>query len=210
MQYNQLTDTQKKAILFKYLGQKAIKLQKNNYVSLARELMPPLSAFCSKFDEHQIENLSLETIFFYKPEFITLVLHPLETMSQEHALDIARVATGKEYKDHKITSIEWNNTSNPMHFTLRIDFSVTDNTYPADFSIEITTLGVINLFLIFKDTINLRTWARSYNIYERMIQLGYSMPMYIEPDHPDNGKTPIEMAMAISYQDFKTTHPNEA
>lgn len=38
----------------------------------------------------------------------------------------------------------------------------------------------------------------SFEIYQQLIQWGYAVPLFIESGHPDNGKTAIELGIAIA------------
>lgn len=38
---------------------------------------------------------------------------------------------------------------------------------------------------------------RAINIYQQLIYWGYAVPLFIEPGNPDNGKTAIELDIAI-------------
>lgn len=36
-----------------------------------------------------------------------------------------------------------------------------------------------------------------WDVYQYLIQRGYALPLFIAPDHPNNGKTAIELGLAI-------------
>ncbi|MES2620205.1 MAG: hypothetical protein V4615_05065 [Bacteroidota bacterium] len=48
----------------------------------------------------------------------------------------------------------------------------------------------------FKDWLNSGGNIR-YNMYQYLIQQGYAVPLFIAPNHPANGKTAIELGLAI-------------
>lgn len=43
----------------------------------------------------------------------------------------------------------------------------------------------------------IRYYSTQTFIFQHLIQKGYAVPLFIAPNHPDNGKTAIEMGLAI-------------
>lgn len=59
-------------------------------------------------------------------------------------------------------------------------------------SIQIVREGLKNI-----DSLEAVTNALLFESYKFLLSSGYDFPQYIEPNHPDNGKTLIELGLAI-------------
>ena len=74
------------------------------------------------------------------------------------------------------------------------------NSYFSDFDKEFARVNRRDgmVFLIYHSSSTCLTSinVQNYNIYMRLVQLGYAVPLFISPKHLSNGKTAIELGLA--------------
>jgi hypothetical protein len=200
MNWNHLTNDQVRNIQTRYIGQKAILNSRQAYADHATHMdHEAMAQYIKKnFPETRIVTLSADHIGFFKPEYITLLLRPLETMTDAHALEVCQIICGHQYKNPDLLSVKWMGTAKPNNFILEIGFKATDGWNDHFFLVHITTWGTITLYHQHKDgSTELGNCCREMFIYQFLIRMGYSLPFYIDQEHPDNGRTPIEMHIAL-------------
>jgi hypothetical protein len=200
MKWNHLTDDQVRHIQTRYIGQKAIVSYKEAYAGHAAGLdHNGMAAYIKEnFPETRIVTLSADHIGFFKTEYITLLLRPLETMTDAHALEVCQIICGHQYKNPDLLSVKWVPTAKVNDFILEIGFKASDGWNDNFFLIHIATWGAINLYHQHKDGgTEMGNCSRSVFVYQFLERIGYSLPFYIDQEHPDNGRTPIEMHLAL-------------
>jgi hypothetical protein len=131
---NQLTNEEKARVFAMYLGQKVFS---NSYSKGIRELTA-----------NDIGNV------LYSDDKGLLNLTPLQDITDEHAVEVAKMIKPNWYIDeHNTKDIAW---------SLQHEF----------FDID-------------------------YNVYQYLIQKGYAVPLFFGVNHWANGKTAIELGIAI-------------
>jgi|ERR1700733_1996626 len=112
-----------------------------------------------------------------------LLLTPLDQISDEDAIEVAKIITSPDWRtDGKIPAVH------------RIDDNILINTQGYKM-VRITNGGL----LMYKDKDGVDCYTdKAFFAYQYLIEKGYAVPLWFEIDHWANGKTAIELGIAIS------------
>jgi len=165
-----LTNEQLARVFHLHVGVEAVMFNKENYTALAKEHEPSMVDYIQKNfpDKTEIKKLSAFEISCFKIEHILLKLIPISAISAEHLSILSSV-----YCNETVYKMEGVYINGMFKFYRIIDGvkSFVNNVY-------VDSLPA--------------------TIYQQLLLWGYAVPIYIEAGHPDNGKTAIELGVAIA------------
>jgi hypothetical protein len=144
------------------------------------------------------DRLQLVDHFLY-PRFsfdMKLALTPLSSISDEHAIEVARLAMWcpelidfKENDLIKDVNIEENIDHQSTHVILKVSHF---------FHEGYVTIKFDGIIFLTDENMEKQEYTPALNlIYNYLKQKGYAVPLFIEMGHPHNGKTAIELDIAI-------------
>lgn len=116
-----------------------------------------------------------------------LLLTPLSAITDKHAVELVEIIKGekilektKVIVEESIIKIYWSEILHESH---------------KDYGYRYTATIYADLFTRTKNYGS--SVKMDYEAYQHLIQQGYSVPIFISLNHPLNGKTPIELGIAI-------------
>lgn len=131
-----------------------------------------------------------------------LLLTPLSAISDEHAIEVAKIICGKQYIDIENLKVKFEHTVEKYHLVIiTFDaYQITKHTgdKPTQHRISISNWGVINHYITTRNSCELGNCCRSTYVFQELIRLGYAVALHFGVDHWANGKTAIELGIAIN------------
>jgi hypothetical protein len=191
MEHNTLTKEQIARINGLYIGQPVVFRNQARNQDARR-----LNAVFLPFPGEKVLNL-LDEIQVC-PE-VVLLLMPVEKITQEHAEALVHIMCGALYID--IRDVKFNVVSETPPVWMQIVFKCRfhDQTKDMGRKLIISKNGDISQYIFDLDTGSMVLCSNLNDIliWQQLIHWGYAVPLQIEPGHPANGKTAIELGIAI-------------
>lgn len=129
---------------------------------------------------------------------IEMHLIPLEKISDEDAIEVAKIVCGRQYIEVDNVVFANQPTVKDDHTIYKISFTAYQiikhtGDKPKEFLLYINSWGTINLY------VNGELSNNRYDcfIWQYLISKGYAVPLFFAPNHWANGKTAIELGLAI-------------
>lgn len=127
-----------------------------------------------------------------------LLITPLSAITDEHAVEVAKIICDRQYIDIENLSTSWERTIKNDSNIFRICFDAYQITrFPHDkprkHIIHITTWGTVNHYI----ENELGNCTKAHYVFQYLISKGYAVPLFFGIDHWANGKTAIELGIAI-------------
>ena len=174
----ELTNEQKARVFAMYWGCRAYRVVRKTGELTERDDYSPVNP-----DLMEYINKSQST-WSYK-----LCLTPLSAISDEHAIEVAKLCDDREFNEY---SIKRSFFADPMiRIHLANEHSAFDFEIHSDYDVRFCRCGTYSNF------------PMTYEAVQHLIQQGYAVPLFIEVGHPLNGKTAIQLGIAIDKTTLK-------
>lgn len=172
---NNLTTNEKAKVFAMYLGCDFLINVKADLKEKAKEFRPELLHYVENskgYSECEKRVFGKEALALYNLDYCTLLLTPLEKINDEECLFISSVVyTGKTPLKERVSMgrhyVEYNFLNKPKNGSIS---TILDREF-----------GVKEAIII----------------YQYLFSKGYIIPLFFSPNHPANGKTAIELGLAM-------------